>query len=319
MSARAFCHFVFAAVSLVGLWAADPVDKTRASFAAKRPNPHVDLSIDSTLVLINVTVVDRRNRPFIGLEKDHFRLFEDKVEQKITHISLEDTPVSVGLVFDSSGSMARRMNHAREAVAEFLDLTRPEDEFFVVEFNERPFRTLPFTRDAGLVQNRLMNAKARGKTALLDAIYLAAHEMKNARNARRMLLLLSDGADNGSRYTESEIKNIVREADVSVYSIGLKDSTPSGAFPDGFWGSDLLEDIAEQSGGRYFAVDNIKEMPEVAAKIGEEIRSQYVLGYSPTNREHDGKYRRVQLRLAAPPGMGNLRAYWRQGYYAPSR
>lgn len=320
MSVRTLRHFVPAAVSLIGLWAADPVDSARVSVAAERLSaPRVDLSVDSTLVLINVSVVDRRNRPFISLDKDSFRVFEDKVEQKVTHLSIEEAPLSVGLVFDCSGSMARRMNHAREAVTEFLGLSRPGDEFFVVEFNERPWRTLPFTQDSDLVSNRLLSARARGKTALLDAIHLSAQEMKKARNARRMLLILSDGADNGSRYTESEIKNMVRESDLTVYSIGLADGARSGSLPDGLWGPDLLQEISEQSGGRFFAVDNIRQLPEIAGRIGEEVRSQYVLGYTPSNRERDGKYRRVQLKLALPRGISNLRAYWRQGYFAPSR
>ena len=311
--------FFVAAASLVALWAADPVHTARVSIAEKLPATRFDLRVDSTLVLINVSVVDRRNRPFTSLEKDHFRVFEDKVEQKITHVSIEDTPVSVGIVFDSSGSMARRMSHAREAVAEFMELSRPADEYFLVEFNDRPWRTLPFTRDSELVQDRLLSARARGKTALLDAIYMAAQEMKNARNTRRMLLVLSDGADNGSRYTETEIKNIVRESDVAVYTVGLGDGARSAVFSEGIWGPDLLEQISEQSGGRHFPVENIRELPEIAGKIGEEIRTQYVIGYAPSNREADGKYRRVQLKLAPPRGLAGLRAYWRQGYFAPSR
>jgi VWFA-related protein len=143
--------------------------------------------------------------------------------------------------------------------------------------------------------------------------------MKKARNTRKALLIISDGGDNNSRYTEGEIKNLVKEADVQIYAIGIYE--PAGArsrTTEEAQGPGLLNEIAEQTGGRQYAVDNVSELPDVAAKIGAELRNEYMLGYSPKNLERDGKFRRVQVKLVQPHGLPPLRAYWRLGYYAPS-
>ena len=176
----------------------------------------------------------------------------------------------------------------------------------------------PFTRDLGAIQSRLSFTQSKGKTALLDAIYLALHQMRKAQNPRKALLVISDGGDNNSRYTESEIKNLVREADVQVYAIGIYEPMGSRArTAEELAGPGLLTDVAEQTGGRQYAIDNLNELPDVAAKIGIELRNQYVLGYSPANQDRDGKYRKVQVKLVQPRGLPDLRAHWRMGYYAP--
>src|SRR5205807_4145396 len=170
------------------------------------------------------------------------------------------------------------------------------------------------------IQNKLTFTQSKGRTALLDGIYLALHTMKKARNPRKALLLISDGGDNSSRYTESEIKNLVREADVQIYSIGIYEPSGSrGRTAEELSGPGLLSELSEQTGGRHFAVENLKELPDVAAKIGIELRNQYILGYTPTNRERDGKYRKVQVKLVQPKGLPPLRAFWRLGYYAPTQ
>ncbi|MBV9405078.1 MAG: VWA domain-containing protein, partial [Acidobacteriaceae bacterium] len=185
---------------------------------ASRP---VDLRVNKTLVLINVTVTDPLNRFVTGLEKEHFRLFEDKVEQEITQFSSEDAPISIGLVFDTSGSMGPKLQKSRQAAAEFFKTANPSDEFFLVQFNDRPELTVPFTTDTDKIQSTLTFTQSRGRTALLDSVYLAMHEMKKAKNPRKALLIISDGGDNSSRYTETEIKNAVREADVQIFAIGI--------------------------------------------------------------------------------------------------
>jgi len=282
----------------------------------RRPN----LRVDTTLVLINVTVTDPMNRFVTGLEKEHFRLFEDKVEQKVTHFASEDAPLSVGLVFDCSGSMGPKLAKSRQAAAAFFKTANPQDEFFLVQFNDRPEVVVPFTTNTEEIQNRLAFTQSRGRTALLDAIYLAMNHMKKARNPRKALLVISDGGDNSSRYTESEIRNIVREADVQIYAIGIFEPIGNrGRTAEELAGPGLLSDIAEQTGGRHFPVENINELPDVAAKIGIELRNQYLLGYTPINQERDGKYRRVTVRLVQPKGLPPLRAFWRLGYYAPAQ
>lgn len=279
-----------------------------------------ELRINKTLVLINVTVTDPLNRFVTGLEKEHFRLYEDKVEQEITQFSSEDAPISIGLVFDTSGSMGPKLQKSRQAAAEFFKTANPADEFFLVQFNDRPELSVPFTTDTDKIQSTLTFTQSRGRTALLDSVYLAMHEMKKAHNPRKALLIISDGGDNSSRYTETEIKNAVREADVQIFAIGIFESAANrGRTPEEAAGPSLLNELAEQTGGREYAVENIAELPDIAAKIGIELRNEYILGYTPKNRERDGKYRKVQVKLNQPRGLPPLKAYFRLGYYAPTQ
>ena len=280
----------------------------------------VDIRVNRTLVLINVTVTDPLNRFVTGLEKEHFRLFEDKVEQEITHFSSEDAPISIGLVFDTSGSMGAKLQKSRLAAEEFFKTANPADEFFLVQFNDRPDLVVPFTTDTDRIQSALTFTQSHGRTALLDSVYLAMHEMKKARNPRKAILIISDGGDNSSRYTETEIKSAVREADVQIFAIGIFESMANrGRTPEEAAGPGLLNELAEQTGGREYAVENVAELPDIAAKIGIELRNEYILGYTPKNRERDGKYRRVQVKLVQPRGLPPLRAYFRLGYYAPTQ
>jgi len=289
---------------------------------AGRTNPprSVDLRVNRTLVLINVTVTDPLNRFVTGLEKEHFRLFEDKVEQQITDFSAEDAPISIGLVFDTSGSMGPKLQKSRQAAAEFFKTANPADEFFLVQFNDRPELSVPFTTDTNKIQSTLTFTQSKGRTALLDSVYLAMHEMKHARNPRKAVLIISDGGDNSSRYTETEIKNAVREADVQIFAIGIFEGMGTrGRTPEEAAGPGLLNELANQTGGREYAVENVAELPDIAAKIGVELRNEYILGYTPKNKERDGKYRRVQVKLNQPRGLPPLKAYFRLGYYAPTQ
>ena len=288
---------------------------------AKEPTaPKSNIRIDTTVVQIPVTVTDPLNRFVTGLEKKDFRMFEDKIEQTIQYFASEDAPISVGLIFDTSGSMGAKMEKSRQAVAQFFRTTNPEDEFFLVEFNDRPELVSPFTTSLEEIQNKLTFTQSKGRTALLDAVYLGLHTMKKGRNARKALLIISDGGDNNSRYTESEIKNLVREADVQVYAIGIFESGAGRSrTAEELAGPGLLQEISEQTGGRAFAVDNLNELPDIAAKIGIELRNQYLLGYTPSNAARDGKYRKVTVKLVQPRGLPPLKAYWRLGYYAPTQ
>ena len=279
-----------------------------------------NIRVDTTLVQINVTVTTPLNQVVTGMEKEHFRLFEDKVEQRILTFSSEEAPVGVGLVFDISGSMGSKLHKSRQAAAQFFKTANPEDEFFLVQFNEQPQLLVPFTTNSEEIQNRLAFTQAKGRTALLDGVYLAMNEMKRCRNPRRALLILSDGGDNSSRYTESEIRNAVREADVQIYAIGIFEPVAArGRTAEELSGPSLLSDLAEQTGGRHFPVENINDLPDIATKIGIELRSQYLLGYTPTNVLRDGKYLRVEVKLVQPRGLPPLRAYFRMGYYAPTQ
>ncbi len=280
--------------------------------------PPANLRVDASLVLVPVSVYDPTNHPVTGLEKEHFKLFDDKVEQTVTHFSLDDDAVAVGIVLDISGSMGDKLRRSRQAAAAFFRTANPEDEFFLVEFNDRPKLVVPLTRDTDEIQAQLAFTQSKGRTALLDAIMLSLHEVVQSRKRRKALLIISDGGDNCSRYSESEVRNRVRESDALIYAIGVFEPYSSrGRSPEESAGPGLLTDIAEQTGGRHFPADTF-ELPDIAAKIGIELRNRYVLGYSPTDQQRDGRYHRVQVKIVAPKGLPPLRAFWRLGYYAPA-
>ncbi len=285
-----------------------------------RVAPKANIRVDSSLVLIPVTVTDPLNRFVTGLEKENFKVFEDKKEQEISAFSSEDAPLSIGVIFDCSGSMGRKLEKSRLAVAQFFKTANPDDEFFLIQFNDAAEMIQTFTRNLEEIQNRLTFTQSKGRTALLDAIYLALNEMKRAKNPRKALLIISDGGDNSSRYTENEIRARVKEADVQIYGIGIYEPVAArGRTPEEAAGQGLLTELAEITGGRQYPVDNVNELPDIAAKVGVELRNQYVLGYSPKNQDRDGKYRKVQVKLIQPPRMPQLRSSHKMGYYAPSQ
>jgi Ca-activated chloride channel homolog len=289
--------------------------KATASANADRVDPSFRASSD--LVLIPVMVTDSEDRLVTGLEKEYFRLFDNKTEQPITQFASEDGPVSVGVVFDCSGSMGAKLQKSRAAVAEFLKIANPEDEFALVVFSNTAELAVPLTDQNGEIQNRLAFTQSKGQTALLDAVYLAMHEMKHARKSRKALLIISDGGDNASRYTNAEIKSMVREADIQIYAIGiLEPLAQRSRTPEELAGPELLHNIAQQSGGRMFEVQDINELPDIAAKVGMALRNQYLLGYSPATEKKDGKYHHIEVKMAQPRGMPPLRASFRSGYFA---
>ena len=315
--------FIFGVIGLSlssALWGQASIEPRSKPAPKAEILPKANIRVDSTLVLIPVTVTDPMNRFVTGLEKENFKIFEDKKEQEIKQFSSEDAPISVGVVFDCSGSMGHKLEKSRMAVAQFFKMANPEDEFFLVQFNDSAQLAQPFTTSLEEIQNRLTFTQSKGRTALLDAVYLALHEMKKAKNPRKALLLISDGGDNNSRYTEGEIKNLVKEADVQIYAIGIYEPVSGRSrTPEEMNGPGLLTEIAEQTGGRQYQVENLNELPDIAAKIGVELRNQYILGYSPLNVTHDGKYRHVQVKLVQPRGLPPLRPFWKQGYYAPQQ
>jgi Ca-activated chloride channel family protein len=279
-----------------------------------------NIRVNTTMALIPVAVYDPLGRFVTDLEKENFKLFEDKVEQEVTQFSSEDAPLTVGIVFDTSGSMGSKLAVSREAVKQFMKTANPEDEFFLIQFNDRPEMVVGLTPDPDEIVNRLMFVQSKGRTALLDGIYMAMNQMKKAHNPRKAILIISDGGDNSSRYTESEVRNAVREADVQIYAIGIFEPMASrGRTPEEMSGPALLGEVTETTGGRNFAVGNLSEMPDVAAKISIELRNEYVLGYSPKNTTRDGKYRRVQVKLVKTTGLPQLKPIFRTGYYAPTQ
>ena len=289
----------------------------REKIAPKDPKgqtPQPTLRVDTSLVLVPVSVNDPLNRPVSGLEKENFRVFDDRVEQTITQFAMDDEPVTVGMVFDTSGSMGSKLHRSRMAAQEFFKTANPEDQFFLVEFDSAPRLEVPMTGDTGKIENQLIFSRSHGSTALLDAIYLALHEMKKSKMSKKALLVISDGGDNNSRYTALEVQNIVRESDVLIYAIGV---FGGGSTAEEAGGPALLNRIAEQTGGRMYEANPV-ELPNIALKIGVDLRNRYVLGFSPQNQQRDGRYHRVLVQVVPPRGLPKLRAHWRLGYYAPA-
>jgi len=271
---------------------------------------------DVDLVLVPVTVTDPMNRLVTGLEKDNFSLTDSGQLQEIRHFSSEDAPVSLGVIFDVSGSMSNKIDKSRDAVVEFFRTANPEDEFFLVTFSDKPEVLADFTTSVEDIQDKLVYAVPKGRTALLDAIYLGMSRMRKAKHQKKALLIISDGGDNHSRYTEGEIKSMVKEADVQIYAIGLYDR--DFKTPEEREGPQLLAEMTDVTGGRSFAIGSPNELADVATKIGIELRNQYVLGYRPTNPARDGKWRKIKVKLNPPKGLPPLHVYAKTGYYAPT-
>lgn len=290
--------------------------------APSQQGPVATFRAYADLVLIPVTVTDSVNRFVLGLQKEDFHLFEDGVEQNVAHFSGEDAPLSVGVVFDESGSMAYKIRTSREAAAQLLNTLDKSDEAFLVEFSDVAKVSIGFTDHTEEIQGALNNAHAAGLTAMLDAIENGLLEMKKARNSRKAIVIVSDGGDNSSHYTSAQIESLVRQADVQIYTMGVFEPVMSfGQTPEEVSGPRLLSEISTQTGGRAFAAASPDDMPSVATRIGVELHNQYVLGYYPTNKTRDGKYRKVEVKMSQPPGLGSslLKAHWRLGYFAPSR
>ena len=276
------------------------------------------IRVNSDLVLIPVTVLDDHDRNVVGLGKESFRLYDDKVEQVITRFSIEEAPISVAFLFDASGSMARKLSKAQESVSRFLYSSNSDDEFLLVRFSDQVELLAGLTGEAEQVRRQLMSIQASGQTALLDAIELSVRQIQKAHNARKALMIISDGGDNHSRRTVSEIKSLVQESDVQIYALGIFDSMDMRAQTrEELAGPDLLREVAKQSGGRLIEISDLSKLPTVAAKVSDALRTQYVLGYSPANSRLDGKFHRIEVKLVKPKGFPRLHAFWRQGYYAP--
>jgi VWFA-related protein len=277
------------------------------------------IRVNSDLVLIPVMVTDRNDRTVTGLERTHFRLWEDKVEQTITHFAAEDAPISVLFAFDISGSMNRKLALSRMAVDQFLKSANPQDEFALVAFNDQARLLQGFTSRHEDIQNQMLFLMARGRTALLDAMILSMDEMKHAKNTRKVILIVSDGGDNASRYSIGEVKSRAREGDMQIYSIGIEDPFwYRGQSLEQLTGAALLSDMASQTGGRLYEIFDANQLPDVASRVGMALRNQYVLGYVPASQRHDGKYHRVQVKVQRPQGVPPLRASFRTGYIAPA-
>lgn len=271
------------------------------------------------LVLVPVTVMDQYHRIITGLKRENFHLFEDKRPKAIEHFWKEDGPVSVGIVLDVSGSMKSKIERARDSVVTLLQASNPQDEFFLVTFAEKPELAQDFTQSADEIQSNLLYATPKGRTSLLDALVLAINNMKKARYQRKALVIISDGGDNSSRYTENEVRSLIKEADILVYSIGVFDI--EFQTPEERLGPALLSEISGLTGASAYSLDNPTYLPKITAHIAIELRNQYVLGYKPdtSNSKHNGKWRKIRVSLAVPRGLPAMRVQARSGYYGAAQ
>lgn len=271
--------------------------------------PRFAVGVDT--VLVRVTVTDPLNRYVVGLDKDHFRVFEDKVEQTITHFSNDTASISVGIIMDASGSMGDNILSARTSVVRFLQQGNPQDEYFLVTFNERSTLVQDFTAHSENIQNQISGANPRGRTALFDAIYLGLEKMKGGTNEKKALIVITDGEDNSSRYTFSEVRDYVKESDTQIYAIGERGELG--------YGRGIINEVVRLTGGRAFFPHNFKQLDYFVDLIHTELRNQYVLGFIPSDKEFEGEWRKLKVELEPPEGLPKLNIRAREGYFAPLR
>lgn len=290
----------------------------RGAGLESRPDANNTIRVNVNLVQVPVTVEDPYGRLVTGLDREHFRIFEDKVEQEISHFSSEDSPISIAVILDLSRSMSNKHDAVRAAALRFMRTANPEDEFLLVGFNERAELMNGFTGDIEALQSRMLfMPPSKGRTALYDAVYLAHSQMRDAQHQRKALLIISDGGDNHSRYNYRDIRSLVREAEVQIYAIGIFDPWDQRGTVEELHGPELLSELTELTGGRSFTVQNLRDLPDIASKIGLELRNQYTICYRPSKPMKDGKWRKIKVKMRVPRGLPPLQAYARTGYAAP--
>lgn len=273
----------------------------------KQATPLFRIGVET--VFIKASVTDPLNRYVTGLEKEHFEIYEDKVEQTIYHFAQQSAPISVGILFDTSGSMKDNIHTARNSIVKFLESGNPEDEWFLITFNQRTSMVQQFTSQSSSIRDEIAFSQPGGRTALYDAVYMGLEETRNARNDKKALILITDGEDNSSRYTSSEVREFAKESDVQIYAIGEEGKLG--------YGRSEIQNIVGLTGGRAFFPNNFNELDYYIDLIHAELRNQYILGYTPTNNKRDGKWRKVQVKLDPPEGLPKLIVKAREGYYAP--
>jgi Ca-activated chloride channel homolog len=291
-------------------------DKTPAAKLndAKPQKPKDDkITLGTDIVNVTVSVTDPYGRFVTGLAKDHFDVFDDKVKQQIAHFTDDDAPVSLGIVYDVSGSMKERIARSVNALRRFFGTSHNDDDFFLIAFNDRAKLVQDFTTSGDTILGHLMFANAHGSTALYDAAYIAVEKVQQGRHSKKALLIISDGQDNNSRYTYKELRNRVKEADVQIYAIGITD--PASDSLAGF-GRSVLEEITRMTGGRAFFPNayNEPELVEICTRIALELRHQYSIGFYPTDIARDAKWHKVQVKVNPPRGLGRLSLNYRDGY-----
>jgi Ca-activated chloride channel homolog len=311
---RLICSlFLFGAVciSAVAGWAQEP------SPTPDEPDaPDAPVRIKTDLVTLTLTVTDLYGRYVSGLNKNAFTVTDNNQQQDITFFSDSDAPVSVGILFDVSGSMGgEKIQKARNALSRFIMTSHPSDEYFLIAFNSRAQLLLDRTRDGDAVLQKLTLVQPKNNTALYDAVYLGVERVTRGAHQKKAILIISDGQDNASRYNFGEVRRLMKESDVVAYSVGIMSGGDlSGAL--GMQGQAFLDEISSVTGGKSFYPQTDVEMDEIFERIALELRHQYSLGYTPKDFRPDGKWRKVKVKVKPPRGLPRLSVRSREGYYA---
>ncbi len=272
--------------------------------------------VNTDLITFTVTVTDTYGRYVSGLAKNAFTVMDDKKPQEITYFSDDDSPVSVGVIFDVSGSMGGdKIKRARDALSKFIQTSHDSDEYFLIAFNSRAQLLLDKTRDGNAVLDKLTFVQTKNNTALYDACYLGVEKVQRGVHPKRALLLISDGQDNNSRYTFNELRRLLKESDVTLYGIGILGGSDAGSSL-GMEGQGILDELASVSGGKAFFPRSAAEMDDIFEQIALELRHQYSIGYKPTDFSNDGRWHRIKVKVTPPRGLPRLFVRSKEGYYA---
>ena len=275
--------------------------------------PASEIRVDVDMALVPVTVLDRNGRNVLGLQPDNFKVFDGSKLVNIAAFSRQDAPISLGIIFDFSESMKDKYVIAREAPAELFRQLDPRDEGFLITVSDHPELRFPFTSDFGELQNALLFGKPKGSTSLLDGVYFGLSELKKARNSRKVLVVVSDGGDNNSRYSLRQTLAAAAESDTQIFAIGLYTNPQT---PEETDGPRVLSQLCDKTGGVAFPIAAVGQMAGAMAKLGEALHNQYLLGYYPPEDQQTGKFRKIKVELQLPNGSPRLNIYARSGYYA---
>lgn len=275
----------------------------------KPSNPTPDqkdtIRLETKLVSTTITVSDPYGRFVTGLTEENFEIFDNNVKQEMAIFTDEDAPITLGIIYDVSGSMGNLTSRSFEALRRFFHTSHQDDEYFVVAFNKKPQLVQDFTTSPSEILNRTVFVQAKGSTALYDAVYLATEKAKQGRHPKKALLILSDGEENSSRYSGKELGTLLKESDVQIYAIGISEL---------FMGAGTLRQIAGWTGGRaYFPLDG-KEVGDIYTRMALLLRHQYVIGFYPTDTTSQAKWHEVKVKITAPKGLGRLSLSYKKGY-----
>ena len=308
--------------TLANATAQDKPEEKPAKPAASQSQPKLGTELDgpvvvnTDLITVTVTVTDTYGRYVSGLSKNAFTILDEKQPQEIRYFSDDDAPVSVGVIFDVSGSMSGdKIKRAREALSKFIQTSHDSDEYFLIAFNSRAQLLLDKTRDGNAVLDKLTFVETHGQTALYDAVYLGVEKVQRGIHPKRALLVISDGQDNSSRYTFDNLRRLLKESDVTLYGVGILSGSDAGSSL-GMEGQGILDELSGVSGGKAFFPRSGAEMDDIFEQIALELRHQYSIGYKPANFVGDGKWRRLKVKVTPPRGLPRLFVRSKEGYYA---